>query len=77
MTIPILKKRVWIPVKDDLDPKGHWWVHIDEWMPLGSLFRFTNNKWIPIGDEEEDDDWIPMDEVMPYYEDGQGRVGTR
>ena len=40
-------------------------------MPLGSLYRFANNKWMPIGDEAEDDDWIPMDEVMPFYEDGQ------
>ena len=71
MTIPILKKRVWVSVKDELDPQGHRWIPIDEWIPLGSLYRFTNNKWVPIDDEEDVDDWIPMDGVMSYYEDSQ------
>lgn len=46
-------------------------------MPLGSLYRFTNNKWVPIDDEEDVDDWIPMDGVMSYYEDSQEREKGR
>ena len=69
MSIPILKKQVWIPVKDDLDPQGHRWVSIDEWMPLGSLYRFKDYKWISIEDQDDDEeDWIPFED-MDIYDD--------
>ena len=70
MAIPILKKRVWIPVKDDLDPQGHRWISIDEWMPLGSLYKFKKSKWLPIGYLDEED-WVPYDD----YDDYDGEVG--
>ena len=38
-------------------------------MPLGSLYRFTNYKWMPIGDEEEDDDWVPFEDMDYDYDD--------
>ena len=50
MSIPILKKRVRIPIKDDLDPSGYRLVSINEWMPLGSLYEFRDTMWIPIED---------------------------
>ena len=71
MSIPILKQRVWIPVKDALDPQGHRYIPIDEWMPLGSLYRFKNFKWIPIYDDEEYDDWIPFEDMIDVHDDDQ------
>ena len=68
MAIPILKKQVWIPIKDNLDPQGHRWIPIDEWMPLGSLFRFKNCKWLPIGYQDDEEDWIPFED-MDIYDD--------
>jgi hypothetical protein len=32
---------------------------------------------VPIDDEEDVDDWIPMDGVMSYYEDSQEREKGR
>ena len=80
MTIPILKKRVWIPVKDELDPQGHRWIPINEWMPLGSLFRFKNCKWLPIGYQDDEEDWIPFEDMdicddEVGYDDGEYDVG--
>ena len=68
MAIPILKKRVWVPVKDDYDPQGHRWISIDEWMPLGSLYKFKKSKWLPIGYYDEED-WVPYDDYddEEYY----------
>ncbi len=72
MAIPILKKQVWIPIKDNLDPQGHRWIPIDEWMPLGSLYRFKDYKWIPIEDQDDDEeDWIPFED-MDIYDDEVG-----
>ena len=71
MSIPILKKRVWIPIKDDLDPQGHRWISIDEWMPLGSLYKFKKSKWLPIAYQDDDDgeeDWVPFED-MDIYDD--------
>ena len=78
MSIPILKKRVWIPVKDEFDPQGHRWISIDEWMPLGSLCKFKKSKWLPIGyqdDEEDEEDWAPFEDIIDddevEYDDGE------
>ena len=69
MTIPILKKQVWIPVKDELDPQGHRWVSINEWMPLGSLYKFKKSKWLPIAYQDDDEeDWVPFED-MDIYDD--------
>ena len=80
MTIHILKQRVWIPIKDELAPQGHRWIPIDEWMPLGSLFRFKNCKWLPIGYQDEEEDWIPFEDMdicddEVEYDDGEYDVG--
>ena len=72
MSIPILKQRVWIPVKDEFDPQGHRWVFIDEWMPLGSLYKFKKSKWLPIGyrdDDEEEEHWVPFEDMYDDYDD--------
>ena len=71
MSIPILKQRVWIPVKDEFDPQGHSWISIDEWMPLGSLYKFKKSKWLPIAyqdDDEDEGDWVPFED-MDIYDD--------
>ena len=72
MAIPILKKQVWIPIKDNLDPQGHRWIPIDEWMPLGSLYKFKKSKWLPIGYQDEED-WVPFDDYDDEveYDDGE------
>ena len=70
MTIPILKQRVWIPVKEELDPQGHRWISIDEWMPLGSLYKFKKSKWLPIGYRDDDEeDWVPFEDMLGEYDD--------
>ena len=72
MTIPILKQRVWIPVKDELDPQGHRWISIDEWMPLGSLYKFKKSKWLPIGYQDDgEEDWVSFED-MDIYDDEVG-----
>ena len=74
MSIPILKHKVWIAVKDDCDPQGHRWVAIDKWMPLGSLYRFKDFKWIPLGDTDADEeDWIPFEDLIDIHEDEETR----
>ena len=72
MAIPILKKQVWIPIKDNLDPQGHRWIPIDEWMPLGSLYRFKDYKWISIEDQDDDEeDWVPFEDMDIYDDEGE------
>ena len=71
MTIPILKKRVWVSVKDELDPQGHRWISIDKWMPLGSLHRFQDYTWISIDDGEDEEDWVPFEDMIDIHDDDQ------
>ena len=69
MSIPILKKRVQIPIEDDLAPQGVSVISIDEWIPLGSLQMFKNFKWLPIGDKEaNEEDWIPFEDLIDIHD---------
>ena len=69
MSIPILKKHVQIPIEDDLAPYGVSVISIDEWMPLGSLYKFKDLKWLPIDDEGADEeDWIPFEDLIDIHD---------